>query len=236
MKALKGKKTDVADAEWIADLFRHGLLKGSFIPDTLQRQLRDLTRYRTTLTDDRTRQVNRVQKVLEDTNIKLSSVATDIMGVSSRAILAQILDGNTDAAAMAELAKGRLRSKKDLLEKALTGRVNDHHRYMLTHLLSHIDYLDDALQSLDEQIAEQMRPYEAEIQRWDQAPGKVALEGPLTRALRRSSLPKLGPRSNSSKMPTTWHPGLGCVRAITNRPASVRVVRHVRVVSGSGGH
>lgn len=171
IKALKGKKTDVGDAEWIADLLRHGLLKGSFIPDALQRELRDLTRYRTTLVDERSRFVNRVQKVLEDANIKLAGVATDVMGQSARAILAQLIEGKTDAAAMAELAKGKLRKKQALLEKALTGRVNDHHRFMLSQLLSQIDALDDAIETLDGRIVERMRPFEAEIRRWDQIPG-----------------------------------------------------------------
>lgn len=171
VKALKGKKTDVADAEWIADLLRHGLLKGSFIPDALQRELRDLTRYRTTLVDEHTRFVNRVQKVLEDANIKLAGVASDVMGLSGRAILAQLIEGNTDAAAMAELAKGKLRKKQALLEKALTGRVTAHHRFMLTQILSQIDSLDDAIETLDARIAEQMHPFEAELGRWDQLPG-----------------------------------------------------------------
>ncbi len=171
VKALKGKKTDVADAEWIADLFRHGLLKGSFIPDALQRELRDLTRYRTTLVDEHSRFVNRVQKVLEDANIKLTGVASDVMGQSARAILAQLIEGNTDAAAMAGLAKGKLRKKQALLEKALTGRVKDHHRFMLTQILSQIDSLDEAIGVLDERIAERMRPFEAELARWDQLPG-----------------------------------------------------------------
>ena len=171
IKALKGKKTDVQDAEWIADLLRHGLLKGSFIPDALQRELRDLTRYRTTLVDERTRFVNRVQKVLEDANIKLSGVATDVMGQSARAMLAQLIEGKTDAAAMAELAKGKLRKKQALLEKALTGRVNDHHRFMLSQLLSQIDGLDESIEALDARIAERIHPFEAQIQRWDQLPG-----------------------------------------------------------------
>jgi transposase len=171
VKALKGKKTDVGDAEWIADLLRHGLLKGSFIPSALQRELRDLTRYRTTLVDERTRFVNRVQKVLEDCNIKLSGVATDVMGQSARAILAEIVAGNTDATAMAELAKGKLRKKQGLLEKALTGQVNDHHRFMLAQILGQIDSLDEAIETLDQRIVEQMSPFEAEIERWDQLPG-----------------------------------------------------------------
>jgi transposase len=133
-----GDKTDVTDAEWIADLLRHGLLKGSFIPSAQQRVWRDLTRYRTTLTDDRSREVNRVQKVLEDANLKLASVATNVMGVSGRAMLEQLIQGKTDPAVLAELAKGRLREKRELLEKALTGTFKLHHRFMLIQHLSHI--------------------------------------------------------------------------------------------------
>ena len=118
IKALAGRKTDVQDAEWIADLLRHGLLKGSFIPAEVLRELRDLTRYRTKLGDERKSEVNRVQKVLEDANIKLASVASDVMGVSGRAILAELVEGQTDAATLAALAKGQLRNKQDLLLKA----------------------------------------------------------------------------------------------------------------------
>jgi transposase len=171
VKALSGRKTDVADAEWIADLLRHGLLKGSFIPSALLRELRDLTRYRTKLGDERKSEVNRLQKVLEDANIKLASVATDVMGASGRAILNELVAGHTDPALLAELAKGRLREKQDLLEKALRGTLKDHHRFMLAQHLSHIDFLDEAIERLDAQIGEQMRPFEATIQRWDSLPG-----------------------------------------------------------------
>jgi len=171
VKALSGRKTDVADAEWIADLLRHGLLKGSFIPSALLRELRDLTRYRTRLGDERKSEVNRLQKVLEDANIKLASVASDVMGVSGRAILNELVQGNTDPALLAELAKGRLRDKQDLLEKALRGALKPHHRFMLAQHLSHIDFLDEAIERLDRQIGEQMRPFEAALQRWDSLPG-----------------------------------------------------------------
>jgi len=171
MKALTGRKTDVADAEWIADLLRHGLLKGSFIPSTLQRELRDLTRYRTKLGDERTSEVNRLQKVLEDANIKIASVMSDIMGMSGRAILGQLLAGQTDPVLLAGLAQGRLREKRDLLEKALVGTVNDHHRFMLVQHLSHIDYLDEAMERLDQQLQDKMRPFEAELTIWDSLPG-----------------------------------------------------------------
>jgi transposase len=171
VKALSGRKTDVADAEWIADLLRHGLLKGSFIPSALLRELRDLTRYRTKLGDERKSEVNRLQKVLEDANLKLASVASDVMGASGRAILNELVAGHTDPALLAELAKGRLREKQDLLEKALRGTLKDHHRFMLAQHLSHIDFLDEAIERLDAQIGEQMRPCEATIQRWDSLPG-----------------------------------------------------------------
>lgn len=171
IKAIAGRKTDVADAEWIADLLRHGLLRGSFIPSALQRELRDLTRYRTKLGDERSSEVNRLQKVLEDANIKLASVATDVMGVSGRAILNELVQGHTDAVTLAQLAKGRLQGKRELLEQALTGRVKPHHRFMLAQHLAHIDFLDEAMQRLDEQIAEQMRPFEAQITYWDSQPG-----------------------------------------------------------------
>jgi transposase len=171
VKALSGRKTDVADAEWIADLLRHGLLKGSFIPSALLRELRDLTRYRTKLGDERKSEVNRLQKVLEDANLKLASVASDVMGASGRAILNELVAGHTDPARLAELAKGRLREKQDLLEKALRGTLKDHPRFMLAQHLSHIDFLDEAIERLDAQIGEQMRPCEATIQRWDSLPG-----------------------------------------------------------------
>jgi transposase len=171
IKALAGRKTDVQDAEWIADLLRHGMLKGSFIPSQVMRELRDLTRYRTKLGDERKSEVNRVQKVLEDANIKLASVASDVMGVSGRAMLDQIVQGQSDPALLAELAKGRLRDKQALLLKALSGRVRAHHRFMLAQHLSHIDFLDEAIAQLDEQIQEQMRPFAAALATWDSLPG-----------------------------------------------------------------
>lgn len=171
VKALSGRKTDVQDAEWLADLLRHGLLRGSFIPSQQLRELRDLTRYRTKLGDERQSEVNRLQKVLEDANIKLASVATDVMGVSGRAILEELVRGTTDPQTLAELAKGRLRDKQALLVKALQGRIRSHHRFMLAQHLSHIDFLDEAIERLDVQIEEQMRPFEASLQCWDSLPG-----------------------------------------------------------------
>ncbi len=171
VKKLAGRKTDTADAEWIADLLRHGLLRGSFIPSALLRELRDLTRYRTKLGDARTSEVNRLQKVLEDANIKIASVMSDVTGISGRAILTQLLEGETDPALLAGLAVGKLRKKQDLLQKALMGTFKAHHRFMLAQHLSHIDYLDEALEQLDKAIADKIRPFEAEVVVWDSLPG-----------------------------------------------------------------
>lgn len=170
IKKLRGK-TDVGDAEWLADLLRYGLVQGSFIPSAPQRVLRDLTRYRTQLTDERSREVQRIQKVLEDANLKLASVATDIMGVSGRAILAELVAGQTDPTILADLAKGRLRDKRELLAQALTGTLSGHHRFMLAQLLAHVDFLDEQITQLDAQIAAQIRPFQAAVDRWDQLPG-----------------------------------------------------------------
>jgi transposase len=171
IKKVAGRKTDVQDAEWIADLLRHGLLKGSFIPSAQQRAWRDLTRYRTRLIDERTEEVNRLQKVLEGANIKLASVASDVTGVSGRAILAALLEGRQTPAEMAALAKGRLRKKQAELSRALEGVLQPHQRFMVIELLGHLDYLEEAIERLDAEIAAQMQPFEAELARLDSIPG-----------------------------------------------------------------
>ena len=148
VKNVPGRKTDRADARWLAKLMRYGWRQASLIPPLEQRDRRDLTRYRTKLVQERTREINRVQGVLERANIKLASVATDIMGVSGRAILAALIDGRADPATMAELAKGRLRSKIPVLEQALTGLVRDHHRRLLALQVAPIDFLDEPLEAL----------------------------------------------------------------------------------------
>ena len=152
MKNVPGRKTDVQDAEWIADLLAHGLLRSSFIPPEPQRDLRDLTRQRTILVRERADVVRRLQKVLEWANLKLASVATDVAGRSARAMLEAIVDGQSDVTALAELARGRMRSKRTELERALAGRVRDHHRFLIAKHLIHIDFLDEQLADFDAQI------------------------------------------------------------------------------------
>jgi transposase len=156
IKAVPGHKTDVKDAEWIADLLRHGLLRPSFVPPRPQRDLRDLTRQRANLVAERVDVINRLQKVLESANIKLGSVASDVTGVSARAMLAALVAGKADPAAMAELAVGRLRQKRAALEQALTGLVREHHRFLLSTHLAHIDFLEEQIEVFHQQIAAQM--------------------------------------------------------------------------------
>jgi len=171
VKAVPGRKTDAKDCEWLADLLRHGLLRGSFVPDRDQRELRELTRYRTSLVQERSAEINRLQKTLEGANIKLGDVATDIMGLSSRQMLAALAGGETDAGAMAQLAQGRLRDKLPALERALAGSIGAHQRFLLARQLAHIDFLDAAIAEVSAEIAERLRPCEDEMQRLATIPG-----------------------------------------------------------------
>ena len=171
VKAVPGRKTDVKDSEWLATLLRHGLLQGSYVPDRDQRELRELTRYRTTLQQERAAELNRRQKTLEGGNLKLASVVTDLLGKSGREILAALSDGATDAAALADLAHGKLRQKLPELERALTGRVAPHQRFLLARQLAHIEALDDLLAEVSAEI-ERRTPSVAEtIAQLDTVPG-----------------------------------------------------------------
>jgi len=171
MKAVPGRKTDVQDSEWLADLLRHGLLRGSFIPPAPIRALRELTRYRKVLVAQRADEVNRVQKLLEGANVKLASVATDVLGVSGRAMLAALLEGQEDPEALAELARGRLRTKLPELRRALEGRVRAHHRILLAQLLAHIDYLESAIAEMQAEIARALAPYDEAVELLQTIPG-----------------------------------------------------------------
>jgi len=153
VKNVPGHKTDVKDCAWLAGLLQHGLLKGSFVPSRSQRELRDLTRTRAKLTDEKTRHVNRLQKILEDTNVKLSSVASDTFGASGRAIIEAILGGESDPKKLAELARGQLRGKIPQLRFALEGKVTEHHRYMLGLHYGEVQHLESVIADLDTRIA-----------------------------------------------------------------------------------
>ncbi len=184
VKQVPGRKTDVKDAEWLADLLRHGLVRGSFVPDQPQRELRELTRYRTAKVRERTREVQRLQKTLEGANIKLASVATDVTGKSARAMLAALVAGNSagtggddgaheaDApAALAELAEGRLREKLPQLARALTGRFGAHQRFLVAEHLAQLDFLNETIERLSGEVAERLRPFDAVLDQLDAIPG-----------------------------------------------------------------
>jgi transposase len=171
VKVVPGRKRDVGDAQWLAELLRHGLLRGSFVPDRPARELRELTRYRSSLVRERTAEVNRLQKTLEGANLKLASVVSDITGVSARAMLGELVAGTEDAAALAELAQGQLRRKRAELAQALTGRMRAHQRFMLVQHLAHIDALEEQIATVGEEIAQRLRPFAAELTILDSIPG-----------------------------------------------------------------
>jgi transposase len=171
MKAVPGRKTDVRDAEWICDLMRHGLLRPSFIPPRPQRELRELVRYRISLIEERADEANRIQKVLEGGNIKLGSVATDILGKSGRAMLQAMAAGTTDPETLAGMAQGKLRAKHAELMEALRGRLNEHQQKMLRMQLDHVRSLDQLIDALDAEVVVRLDPFQKELERLDTIPG-----------------------------------------------------------------
>jgi len=171
LKHVPGRKTDVQDAVWITQVLEHGLLRGSFVPPAPIRELRDLTRYRKALIEDRAREVNRIHKLLEDAGIKLATVATDILGVSGRAMLEALMRGSTDPAMLAELARGKLRAKLPALRQALAGCFRTHHGLLVSQLLAHIDYLDESIETLGHDIERVLSPFAEMVTRLDTIPG-----------------------------------------------------------------
>jgi transposase len=171
IKQVPGRKTDVKDCEWIGQLLQHGLLRASFVPPRPQRDLRDLTRHRAQLVSEQTRVANRVHKTLEDANVKLGSVAADILGKSGRDMIQAIIAGEDDPRKMAELARARMRVKIPQLQVALEGRVTEHHRFMLKMLMEHLDMLEGLITQLNQRIEEQMVPFAEAIQNICEIPG-----------------------------------------------------------------
>ncbi len=172
VKQVPGRKTDVKDCQWIAQLLQHGLLRASFVPDRPQRELRDLTRQRSQLVAEKARVANRIAKTLEDANIKLGSVASDVLGASGRDMIRALIDGGSSPEAMAELARRRLRQKIPQLRQALTGRVTEHHRFMLGVLLAQVEHLESLVGQFDRRIEQVLRPFEIEaVRRLDSIPG-----------------------------------------------------------------
>jgi transposase len=171
IKAVPGRKTDLKDAEWIADLLQHGLLRPSFLPPAWQRIVRELTRSRTSLGEERSRVIARLQKGLEDANSKLAAVASELMGKSAQEMLQALLEGELTPEAMAQFARGRMRSKRELLVQALTGHLQAHHRFLLAEHLKHLSQLQDGIARLSGEIAERLHPYEKLLARLETIPG-----------------------------------------------------------------
>jgi transposase len=171
VKAVPGHKTDVKDCEWIAQLLEHGLLRASFIPPRPIRELRELTRYRKRLIQERAREAARLHKVLESANIKLGTVATDILGASGRQMMKALIAGERDAQVLAELAKGALRLKRAALGDALTGRFTEHHAFLVQQVLAHVEYLDTAIAQCDARIEAHTRPFAGRIEQLCTIPG-----------------------------------------------------------------
>lgn len=171
IKNVPGRKTDVNDATWIGQLLECGLLRGSFVPPVEVRQLREITRYRRQLTEERSREVQRLQKLLEDAGVKLAVVASDVLGVTGRAILEALIAGEREPEVMAAMAKGRLKGKADLLTRCVPGGFNDFHATMARELLDHIDYLEVAVTRLDDDVDRLMAPFVEARDRLDTIPG-----------------------------------------------------------------
>ncbi len=171
MKQVPGRKSDVRDSQWGAQLLQCGLLRGSFIPLRWQRELRDLTRYRAQLEAEQTRVANRLHKVLQDANIKLGSVATDILGMSGRAMIHALIEGEQDAVKLADMAQGKLRTKLPELKLALEGRVTPHHRLMLRMLWRELQAVEELIAEVDRQVQEVTRPFTPQIEQMDPVPG-----------------------------------------------------------------
>jgi transposase len=171
VKQVPGRKTDVSDAQWLCRLVEAGLLRANLVPPKPIRTLRNLTRYRKTQIQDRQREANRLHKILEDTGIKLDCVATDILGKSGRAMLDALVQGTTDPEVLAELAKGRLRTKIPALREALEGRFDTQHALIVGQILAHLDFLDEAIERLSDAIEEQIRPFEQALELLCTIPG-----------------------------------------------------------------
>jgi len=196
IKNVPGRKTDVKDCDWIAQLLQHGLLRASFVPERPQRDLRDLTRQRSQLAAEQSRVSNRIHKTLEDANIKLGCVATDILGVSGQAMIRALIAGQEDPNQLADLARRKLRNKLPELREALRGHLTDHHRFMLRQLMDHLAYLNKQIAVFEVRIEELMRPFQEAIARLMTIPGVGLLTA-------QNVLAEIG--TDMSRFPTDQH-------------------------------
>jgi transposase len=221
VKNVPGRKTDVSDAQWLSQLLEHGLLRSSFVPPKPIRELRDLTRYRKTLIRERQREANRLHKLLEDAGIKLACVASDVLGVSGRAMLEALIGGERDPEVLAELARGRLRQKLPALREALLGRFGGHHALLASHMLSHVDDLEHSIADLSDEISRRIAPFARQLELLDTIPGVG-----VTAA--EAILAELGP--DMSRFPSSRH----CARWLRLCPGNDESAGKRR--SGKTGH
>ena len=228
IKAVPGRKTDTKDCQWIAELLQHGLLRGSFIPPLVIRDLRDLTRARTSLSQEHSRIASRIQKVLEDANLKLASVASNTLGKSGRAILAAIIGGEESPERLADLALGHLRVKIPQLQAALEGRVREHHRFLLRSLLRQLQFLEAEIASLDarlDQLGQEQGEIADALNRWITVPG-------VDRVAAWVSSQRWEQMLASSQLQLILLAGQACVQETTRVPESGSAARSVKVVHG----
>jgi transposase len=229
IKAVPGRKTDVNDATWIAQLLECGLMRGSFVPPVEIRELREVTRYRRQLTEERARETQRLQKVLEDANVKLSSVASDVLGMTGRMILDALCAGERDPDVLAEMARSRLRSKISDLRQCVPGRFNDHHAGMVTEIIAHVDYLSAAIARLDTRVEEMMVPFRAARELLTTIPGIQQRNAEII-------LAEIGVDMGRFATPDTSPRGRGCARATTSPPANTARPTPAPVIRGCNQH
>ena len=225
LRNVPGRKTDVADAAWIAQLVEHGLVRPSFVPPKPIRELRNLTRYRKAQIEERTREAQRLDKILQDAGVKLSSVATDILGVSGRAMLVALVEGTRDPEVLAELARGKLRKKIPRLREALAGRFGAHHALIVGAILGHLEYLDEVIDELSAEIERVIAPFEPEVELLRTIPG-------VGRRTAESIIAEIGvdmSRFGSSARLASW---AGMCPATTSRGESTAPARPARGRSG----
>ena len=226
VKILPGRKTDVGDAAWLAELLECGLLRGSFVPPPAIRELRDLVRYRKRLIQAHGAECQRIQKTLEDAGIKLDSVAADVLGVSGRAMLAALVTGERDPVVLAGLARGKLRKKLPQLCQALTGRFGDHHGLLVGLSLAHLEHLERAIARLDDRVDAVIAPFpRRRVSGWTPAPGSAGVPP------RRSS-PRSAPTCGCSPPLGTWRRGRAAARATTSPAASAARAGPPRATAG----
>ncbi len=227
MANVPGRKTDVADAEWIAQLVEHGLVRPSFVPPPAIRDIRELTRYRRTVTEERSREAQRLDKVLQDAGLKLSSVASDVLGMSARLMLDALVAGTNDPAVLADLAKGHLRKKLPALQEALNARFSHRHAVVVAEILAHLDYLDESVERLSAAVDEALAPFADARDRLTTIPG-------VNRRLAEALIGEIG--ADMSRFPTAAHlaSGPGCAPDSTSQPASPARGRPGTATRGSG--